>query len=126
MPGPLGAKLADDDPLVADQHRDRRADRPPGHAVAVGVELDAGDCLAPTPRAGHPLFPSLPHNGEGGAPGGRRGSNPAAGGLAETAQGHGAGFHLAVADGEDHRDLGQRVLADLVVDLLVAQVALGA
>ena len=33
---------------------------------------------------------------------------------------------LAAADDEDHRHLGQAVLADLVVDLLVAQVRLGA
>ncbi len=33
---------------------------------------------------------------------------------------------LALAHGQDHRHLGQAVLADLVVDLLVAQVGLGA
>src|SRR6185312_10262867 len=45
---------------------------------------------------------------------------------AEEAQGHLAGLGLLAADDGDHRGLGHGMLADLVVDLLVAQVGLHA
>ena len=45
---------------------------------------------------------------------------------AQAADGDGAFLGLALADDQQERDLGQAVLAHLVVDLLVAEVGLGA
>jgi hypothetical protein len=46
--------------------------------------------------------------------------------FAQPPHGDGAVLDLLAADGEDHGDLADRMLADLVVDLLVADVGLGA
>src|SRR5262249_19848705 len=100
-----------------------------GRAITLTIYRPAGRWREPSPERGRIITALLQIRR------GRLGGKAADGFLerqhllgvgAQAAQRHRSVLRLLAADDGDHRDLGQRVFADLVVDLLVAQVGLDA